>query len=373
MTGKTYYILYNILTLLILFFLNLFMPKLTRKEIFFGVRITEKELDNPELKAIERLYIKACLFFGIPYIVLLSYLMYAYTENALIFIFGILIYLFVNFIIYFSTHNKIKNIKMKYGWDKGKEQVVTIDTTFTMNKNKNVLVSQLWFIIPLILIIINIIIGYNVYPNLPERPPIHWNLAGEIDRYANKSTKIIYQFPLIQFFMLVVMFFSYKSIGWSKQQISSSNPEESLEKNRIFRRLWSGYMVFISITMQLIFTFANMTTLLIIKVSGPIIMLSVLIPTTLILIVSIVLSVKTGQGGSRIKLKNGTGSTTIITERNDDKYWKLGSFYVNKDDPAIFVEKRFGIGWTINLGRIEGILIIVALIAFIILMPLILN
>jgi uncharacterized membrane protein len=347
------------------------MPKLTRREIFFGVRIPEKELDSPGLKAIECLYMKTCLIFGIPYLIILIYLMYAYTEYPLIFVFGILIYLFVNFIIYYSTHNKVKSIKMKYGWDKGKEQVVTIDTTFTMNKNKNILVSQFWFLIPLVLIIINIIIGYNVYPNLPDELPMHWNFAGEVDRYVNKSAKIIYEFPAIQFFMLVVMFFSYKSIGWSKQQISSSNPEESLEKNRIFRKLWSEYMVFISITMQLILTFANMTTLLVIRVSGPIIMLSVLIPTTLILIVSIVLSVKTGQGGSRIKLKNGTSSTTIITERNDDKYWKLGSFYVNKDDPSIFVEKRFGIGWTINFGRIEGILIIAVSIALIILIPII--
>ncbi|KAJ49554.1 putative membrane protein [Clostridium tetanomorphum] len=373
MTGQIYYILYNVIVLLIIFFLQLFMPKLTRKEIFFGVRIPEKELDNIKLKNIESSYIKICLILGIPYIILLTYLMYTYIENPLIFILGMILYLLINFVIYFSIHNKVKNIKSYYGWDKGKQQVVIIDTNFTMNKNKNVLVSQLWFLIPLTLIILNIIIGYNVYPNLPEKLPIHWNFAGEIDRYTIKSPKIIYQFPLIQFFMLIVLYFSYKSIGWSKQQISSSNPEESLEKNRIFRRLWSGYMVFISIMMQLIFTLANMTTLLVIKISASIIMLSILIPTTLILIVSIILSIKTGQGGSRIKLKNGTGFNTIITERNDDKYWKLGSFYVNKDDPAIFVEKRFGIGWTINFGRIEGILIFVALIASIILIPLILK
>ncbi|WP_027623071.1 DUF1648 domain-containing protein [Clostridium lundense] len=373
MTGQTYYILYNIFTLLIIFFLNLFMPRLTRKEIFFGVRIPEKELDNIKLKTAESIYIKICLIFGIPYIAILSYLMYAYTENPLIFTFGMLLYLFINFIIYYITHNKVKNIKSTYGWDKGKQQIVTIDTNFTMNKTKNILVSPLWFLIPLILIILNIIIGYNVYPNLPENLPIHWNFAGEIDRYTTKSTTIIYQFPLIQFFMLIVLFFSYKSIGWSKQQISSSNPEESLEKNRIFRRIWSGYMVFVSIMMQIIFTFANMTTLLVIKVSGSIIMLSVLILTTIIVIVSVVLTVKTGQGGSRIKLKNGTDSTTIITERNDDKYWKFGSFYVNKDDPSIFVEKRFGIGWTINFGRIEGVLIIIVLLAFILLMPLVLK
>lgn len=30
--------------------------------------------------------------------------------------------------------------------------------------------------------------------------------------------------------------------------------------------------------------------------------------------------------------------------------WK-GIFYVNPDDPALFVPKRYGIGWTLNFGN----------------------
>jgi len=37
--------------------------------------------------------------------------------------------------------------------------------------------------------------------------------------------------------------------------------------------------------------------------------------------------------------------------RDDDKHWKAGVFYFNKEDPALFLEKRFGVGWTINLAR----------------------
>jgi uncharacterized membrane protein len=34
-----------------------------------------------------------------------------------------------------------------------------------------------------------------------------------------------------------------------------------------------------------------------------------------------------------------------------DRYWKGGVFYVNCDDPALFVDKRFGIGYTLNFGN----------------------
>jgi hypothetical protein len=34
-----------------------------------------------------------------------------------------------------------------------------------------------------------------------------------------------------------------------------------------------------------------------------------------------------------------------------DYAWKLGQFYYNPDDPALIVEKRFGIGYTFNFGN----------------------
>ncbi|MDJ0842333.1 MAG: DUF5808 domain-containing protein [Acidobacteriota bacterium] len=35
----------------------------------------------------------------------------------------------------------------------------------------------------------------------------------------------------------------------------------------------------------------------------------------------------------------------------DDRYWRMGSIYNNPDDGALWVEKRFGLGYTINMGR----------------------
>jgi uncharacterized membrane protein len=34
-----------------------------------------------------------------------------------------------------------------------------------------------------------------------------------------------------------------------------------------------------------------------------------------------------------------------------DEHWKLGMFYFNRDDPALWVEKRIGIGFTMNFAR----------------------
>lgn len=40
-----------------------------------------------------------------------------------------------------------------------------------------------------------------------------------------------------------------------------------------------------------------------------------------------------------------------LGDRTADVHWKMGLFYYNPADPAVFIEKRFGIGYTMNMAR----------------------
>jgi len=51
------------------------------------------------------------------------------------------------------------------------------------------------------------------------------------------------------------------------------------------------------------------------------------------------------------------------TDRDDDRFWKSGLLYVNRDDPAVVVAARFGAGWTLNLGNPAAWLIIAGTVA----------
>ena len=57
-------------------------------------------------------------------------------------------------------------------------------------------------------------------------------------------------------------------------------------------------------------------------------------------------------------------SQNIPGGRTPDACWKYGLFYFNPDDSALFVEKRIGIGYTINFGRASG-WIVMALMLFV--------
>ncbi|TCL64720.1 hypothetical protein EDC14_101818 [Hydrogenispora ethanolica] len=72
------------------------------------------------------------------------------------------------------------------------------------------------------------------------------------------------------------------------------------------------------------------------------------------------LAIGTGQSGSRIRM--GYAKSAARLNRDDDRYWKWGIFYYNPDDPAWFVEKRFGIGWTSNFAQPASWMLLVGLL-----------
>lgn len=76
----------------------------------------------------------------------------------------------------------------------------------------------------------------------------------------------------------------------------------------------------------------------------------------LVLIIIFFLSVLTFTVLYVYKIVKNTNSAeempeTDVLDADDDKYWKAGIFYVNKEDPSVLVEKRFGVGWTLNFGN----------------------
>ena len=63
---------------------------------------------------------------------------------------------------------------------------------------------------------------------------------------------------------------------------------------------------------------------------------------------------------------------TFTGFRDDDRYWYGGFFYNNPDDPALFVPKRFGFGWTMNFGHPQAKLVIIAMLLLVLLFGVIL-
>lgn len=73
-----------------------------------------------------------------------------------------------------------------------------------------------------------------------------------------------------------------------------------------------------------------------------------------------------GQGGSRLAAsrdESGCGHVEPVGDRTEDRYWKLGVVYFNRDDAAVVVERRFGLGYTLNFARVETWAMVTLLLA----------
>ena len=59
-------------------------------------------------------------------------------------------------------------------------------------------------------------------------------------------------------------------------------------------------------------------------------------------------------------------SKKMNTEENTEEFYKMGIFYFNKDNKAIFVKRKYGLGYSPNYARFEAWIIIIALVAAIV-------
>lgn len=76
-----------------------------------------------------------------------------------------------------------------------------------------------------------------------------------------------------------------------------------------------------------------------------------MLPELIAVAVTVVL-MRLGQGGSRLASAQRLepAATKPVGDRTEDRFWKLGVFYRNRNDPSVMVEKRFGLGYTVNFA-----------------------
>lgn len=136
--------------------------------------------------------------------------------------------------------------------------------------------------------------------------------------------------------------------------INPAYPEESFKAYKKFKTyvlLYLNYTAFITmLSISLIsFSISHHLNNLVLLIDAFILISLLIIPIPLLFRVGI-------EGGRLIRSEV---NNNIL---DDDKYWKGGIIYYNKDDPRIFVPKRNGFGYTLNFGNRWSYLILFIII-----------
>ncbi len=218
-----------------------------------------------------------------------------------------------------------------------------------------------------------IAVGYTWahFGELPVMFPTHFGPSGAPDDWMPKSYATVMMLPIVSLVVCVGLGLIALLTGRAKRSIRTGDNGVSFEAQERFRTIMARFLAGLSMSVTVL-----MTTLSICAIRVAVGAARTL-PRSLDAIVvgmvicavggSLIIALRYGQGGSR--LEHAATDTPLTNGLADNKLWVLGMFYVNRDDPSILVEKRFGLGYTINFGNRLAVAFIVVFVALILLMP----
>ncbi|MDO3680933.1 DUF1648 domain-containing protein [Paenibacillus ehimensis] len=324
------------------------LPYFTRTTNHFGVSIDSRHYHDPELQSMRRRY---AWWNGAIGAVLLIVLLFGIqrtdeTQQGLFIIGFSLALITVSTVSFLVYYNKMKQWKAARPAENASARFIAVDTSFRSRKTTY---SDWWYLIHLAFVVLCACIALWHYDRLPDTLVTRYDMQGNPTETQPKTYWNVF-FPNVIQLVQIFIFASINTvIRKSKQQIDANAPEQSREQNIRFRRIWSLVIMVMGFLMLVLFSFIQF--FLLFPFDGSVLVtVSITIPAlTLILVLAV--SFITGQGGSRLGGSSATGEKPVLGAADDDKYWKLGAFYYNPDDPSLFIEKRVGIGWTINAAR----------------------
>lgn len=336
-------------------------PYISRKTLSFGITIPENASNDPSVVHIRTVYRNRILLSGAGLLLAFAtVIVLAGLENAMwLPMVAIAAYLLVFGAIYLDAYRKMKHLKASLKeWHESGPQLVAIDTAFRKMKPQ---LNPWWFSLNAVIVAVTILITLLSYDVLPDRLPTRFNTVGQAVAWMDKSAQSLMIMPLTQIFISVVFFFAFLMMSRSRPQIDPANREKTLEQNVRFRFRWTVLLVAAGILLNVMMGCIQLSMMGFIPAVW--VSIATILFTTALIVSVVVIAIMSGQSGNRIRVRDKEAQNPVI--RDDDRYWKWGMFYHNPDDPSVFIEKRVGIGWTMNWARPLAWIITLGLIAVI--------
>jgi uncharacterized membrane protein len=197
---------------------------------------------------------------------------------------------------------------------------------------------------PFLLLIAGVVYLAIRWDSIPERFPVHWGLDGRPNGWASRSFGGVFFGPMLGLLVCGLMAWIFHSVARGVPRAHASPAEVEHEDRRLRMLFWMGLLVqyFLAVMFVLI-SLLPFWSSTVTDQRLPAWWISLPVLALMLLIFAL-----TAYGFRRLPA-NAKGEP--VGDRTPDECWKAGMIYYNPDDPALWIEKRFGIGWTINMGN----------------------
>ncbi|CAC11870.1 hypothetical membrane protein [Thermoplasma acidophilum] len=329
------------------------IPYMTERSIVFGVRIPPGMLNSSRLTAMKRIYTLSVIAVTASAIIV----SYALRFTVYPVIISTPTVIAVAFLIYLPMHLRVAAMKKELWPISGDRPVSAMVASGTLGS-----FPWLYSLPGLILIIAIFSVGIVYYPHIPAMFATHYGISGAPNQYSAKSPFTVFLLPVLSGIITVLLVVLAVAI-WRTSFRLDYAVDDPVSRARIFRSRTVKFLLLVTAFINSTFMLSAFTEWGILKSYD---ITVVALPAILTAVAALALFAGTGQMGSRIHVRvdyKASDDVRHIGEmKDDDRYWKAGILYVNRNDGRILVPKRFGVGYTMNFGHPVSLVILGALL-----------
>ena len=318
------------------------VPWLTRRREAFAVTVPESAQSDPRIVRMRRVYLVTLLVISVA-CAAGSYAL-SLAANPLALSALTCAPVLVGFILMLVFRSRVRAIKRAEGWRAHAQRTAAVAGSAEKNAPKPLPLT--WNLLYLPVILVTLAVTMALYPAMPDPVPVHYNAAGVVDNYLAKGWQVIAMPVAVQAFLALSFAAAHWQMLRSRRPVAPESPTASALAYGMFARaqsvalLVTGLVIVAAIALMPL-TFAGVVTPGQSLVALLVVCVGAIAPQLGIALVY-------GQAGSRLLRRMGAAGELDF---DDDASWRLGLFYVNREDPSVVVPRRFGVGWSMNWGN----------------------
>ncbi|WP_028266270.1 DUF1648 domain-containing protein [Arthrobacter sp. MA-N2] len=330
----------------------LMLPSINSPTVPFGVRVPAQYAEDPAIVKQTRIYRWRVLFSGIV-AAGVCLVMYSLTGETLLLPLSVLLLVGFWYGCFFLANHEIRTAKAAGGWFQGLHQGIAVDTGLRTDPPR---FPWLWLAPALIVTAATVVIGVILYPSMPEVLAVHYGAKGMPDRLAAKTVGTAFSLVFLQIGVTALLVGIAAAVFFgSRPDIDPAHPVASARWHRRYMSLGAKALLGLAAMIDLAMLGSSL-----LMWSGTV---AAWAPLVIVLPILAAVAVTVVVLARNNRERDAGEEDTGLTHREDDKYWRGGLFYINREDHALLVPRRFGLGWTLNFGNPRAAMLLAGVIA----------
>lgn len=301
-----------------------FIPRLRKRNLYFGVTVAEDFRGSEEGRAIAREF-RVWVWAGTVLSLILLWVLLGSRQTLLFFLAA-------------NLQTLAGGLAWLRAWRRTRRHSVRpagVRSAELVQGREVSVLGLLALVLPLLGPVAAAAFLWSKYSELPVRYPAHWGAAGHANRYVTKSPLAVFFPPLVSVLVLLLLVVIVLGIRFgTRRGTSGERAGWALRFRRLNLVMLTSIMWVASLTTSVL----SVAVVLSSRTIGTLMAVG-----TVALLATVV--------GFAVALTRMSMEPTGGADATPDECWRGGMFYYNPADPAFMVESRDSMGFTFNFGN----------------------